>query len=152
MFNETLDDMDFGLTWGASHSLIQSVYITDLYFCTASLSDGNPMGIKITYTSLHHFSSTNDPVNKKNNQRKYVENDNLAGIIKGYMNGTADGKLGGLLYFRKEKIYCLVYAKTPNVSEDSNNGKNIIYMTTWKYENNLIANIKTIIVKTFKHL
>ena len=65
------------------------------------------------------------------------------------MNGTADGKLGGLIYFQNKKIYCLVYAKTPDISEDSNNGKNIIYMTTWKYENNIIANVKTIIVKTF---
>ena len=148
-FNKYLDDMDFGLTWGASGSLIQSVDINDVYFCTASLSDGHPMGIKITYTSLHHHSTDTDPVNKKYNQRKYIENDNLAGIIKGYMNGTADGKLGGLLYFKKEKIYCLVYAKTPDASGDSNNGKNIIYMTTWKFENKLIGNIKTIIVKSF---
>ena len=148
-FNKTFDDMEFGLTWGASHSLIQSVAINNLHFWTASLSDRYPMGIKITYTSLHHFSKTNDPINKKNNLREYVENDDIVGIIKGYMNGTADGRLGGLLYFEYRKIYCLVYAKTPDVSGDSNNGTNIIYMTTWRFEHNLITNIKTIVVKKF---
>ena len=69
-FNKTLDDMDFGLTWGASHSLIQSVAINNLHFWTASLSDRYPMGIKITYTSLHHFSTTNDPVNKKKKSKE----------------------------------------------------------------------------------
>ena len=148
-FDESLDDMDFGLTWGASHSLIQSATTDNNYLWTASLSDGNPMGIKVTYTSLHHFSTTIDPVNKKNNLREFVENDNLAGIIKGYMNGTADGKLGGILYFRHHGIYCLVHAKTPNVSEDNNNGKNIIRIITWKFENKTITNIKTKIIKTY---
>ena len=148
-FNKTLDDMDFGPTWGASHSLIQSAASDKIYLWTASLSDGHPMGIKITYTSEHFFSNTNDPINKKKNQREYVENDDLVGTIKGYMNGTVEGKLGGLLYFKHHKIYCLVYAKTPNVSEDSNNGKNIIYVTTWKFVNDNITNIKTITVKTY---
>ena len=42
-------------------------------------------------------------------------------------------KLGGLLYFEELELYCMVYAKTPNYSEDDKNGKNIIYMTTWKF-------------------
>ena len=61
------------------------------------------------------------------------------------MNGQADGKLGGLLYFEKSKIFCLVYAKTPN----ADTSKNAIYMTTWTFENNKIANKKTMTVKTF---
>ena len=148
-FDNTLGDMDFGETWGASHSLIQSVTADENYFWTAALSDAYPMGIKVVYTSKTQFSSSNDPVNKKKNQRIYTENDNLAGSIKGYMNGSADGKLGGLLYFEKYKIYCLVYAKTPVESNDSNNGKNIIYMTTWQFENNKITNNKTTEVKVF---
>ena len=40
------------------------------------------------------------------------------------MNDQAYGKLGGLLYFEKSGIYCLVYAKTPNNSSNSTNGKN----------------------------
>ena len=148
-FNNALNDMDFGITWGASHSLIQSVTADNNYFWTAALSDAYPMGIKVTYTSKTQFETTNDPINKKKNLRKSVANDNLAGKITGYMNGQADGKLGGLLYFEKSGIYCLVYAKTPNKSSDSNDGKNIIYMTTWKFENNKITNTKTISVKTF---
>ena len=61
------------------------------------------------------------------------------------MNGKADGKLGGILYFEKYGIYCLVYAKTP----DESNGKNAIYMTTWKFENEKITNNRTMTVKTF---
>ena len=67
----------------------------------------------------------------------------MAGYIKGYHNGGADGKLGGLLYFEKYGLYCLIYAKTPNYSNDAKNGKNIIYISTWKFENNSISNNKT---------
>ena len=52
-FDSSLNDMDFGLTWGASHSLIQSATADDLYFWTAALSDAYPMGIKVT---LHQES------------------------------------------------------------------------------------------------
>ena len=57
--------MDFGITWGASHSLIQSATADENYFLTAALSDGYPQGIKITYTSKTEFSSSFDPVNNK---------------------------------------------------------------------------------------
>ena len=36
-FDSSLNDMDFGLTWGASHSLIQSAVVDDLYLWTASI-------------------------------------------------------------------------------------------------------------------
>ena len=45
-FNDVLKDLDFGNTWGASHSLIQSITFDDLYFWTAALSDAYPEGIK----------------------------------------------------------------------------------------------------------
>ena len=149
-FSTDLKDIDYGCTWGASHSLIQSVTADDNYFWTAALSDAYPMGIKVVYTSKTQFSSWDkDAVANKNNARVYSVNEDLAGTITGYMNGSADGKLGGLLYFEKYNIYCLVYAKTPNPSEDSNKGKNVIYMTTWQFENNKITNEKTIEVKVF---
>ena len=110
-FNNLLNDMDFGITWGASHSLIQSVTADNNYFWTAALSDAYPMGIKVTYTSKTQFETTNDPVNKKKNLRKSVANDNLAGAITGYMNGQADGKLGGLLYFENPKYIALFMLK-----------------------------------------
>ena len=144
LFDSSLNDMDFGLTWGASHSLIQSAVADDLYFWTAALSDAYPMGIKVTYTSRLKFMSDKDPVNNKKNQREYVVNEKLAGTIKGNMAGEANGKLGGILYFKKHGIYCLVYAKTPNESD----GKNRIYMTTWKLENDKITNTKTMTIKT----
>ena len=46
-FNDLLRDMNFGVTWGASHSLIQSVAYTDNYFFSAALSDAYPMGINV---------------------------------------------------------------------------------------------------------
>ena len=149
-FNDALQDMDFGLTWGSSHSLIQSVTFDEYYFWTAALGDAYPEGIKIEYTSKRDFSNSYDPINKKYNLKDYAQNDSLAGNIKGYHNGSADGKLGGILYFENLGLYCLIYAKTPNVSEDEKNGKNIIYMTTWELSNKAITNIKTIEVKVFE--
>ena len=68
-FDNTLNDMDFGSTWGASHSLIQSVTADDNYFWTAALSDAYPMGIKVVYTSKTKFYNSNDPINNKKNIR-----------------------------------------------------------------------------------
>ena len=145
-FNDVLQDMDFRLTWVASHSLIQSITFDEYCFWTASLSDAYPFGIKVEYTSKRDFSNSYDSKNKKYNLRVYSGNDNLAGNIKGFKNDSADGKLGGILYFENLGLYCLVYAKTLNESEDDKNGKNIIYMTTWKFTNNEISveNIKEI--------
>ena len=77
----------------------------------------------------------------------------MAGYIKGDRNGHSDGKLGGILYFEKYNLYCLVYAKTPNHSTDEKNGKNIIYITTWEFEtkNESFINNKTIEIKVFEN-
>ena len=54
-FNNLLQDMNIGLHWGASHSLIQTGTFDEYNFCTASLSDGNPEGIKVIFTSKTEF-------------------------------------------------------------------------------------------------
>ena len=123
--------MNIGLNWGASHSLIQTGTFDENYFCTASLSDGSPKGIKVAYISKRDFKKEErdyDPIFKKYNSRAYYINNTLAGTITGYSNGSADGKLGGLIYFENLGIFCMVYAKTPNASDDNKNGKDIIYI------------------------
>ena len=156
-FNDALQDMDFGSNWGTSHSLIQSATFDDYYFLTAALGDGDPEGIRVIYTSKADIINDSvfyyDPINKKYNQRYFREYDNLDWYIKGYRNGRADGKLGGILYFEKYNLYCLIYAKIPNNSNDDKNGKNIIYITTWKFElkNETFSDIKTIEIKVFEN-
>ena len=141
-FNDILLDMNFGITWGASHSLIQSATFDNNYFWTAALSDAYPEGIKVEYTSKTELTSSFDAVNQKYNSILSGSTDQLAGYIKGYHTGPADGKLGGILYFEKYALYCLVFAKTPNYSDDdsSKNGKTIIFISTWKFEDKQIAN------------
>ena len=144
-FNDYLLDMDFGITWGASHSLIQSAtYDNKNHFWTAALSDAFPEGIKVEYTSKKKFSRSFDPVNKKYNSRISGSNSNLAGYIKGYHTGPADGKLGGILYFENYDLYCLVFANTPD-----DQGKIYIKITTWKFQNDKIVNNQTYIIKEF---
>jgi hypothetical protein len=151
-FNDYLLDMDFGETWGASHSLIQSATFDNKnHFWTAALSDAFPEGIKVEYTSKRDFTYEFDPVNNKYNSRSSGQNTDLAGYIKGYHTGPADGKLGGILYFENYDLYCLVYAKTPNYSEDpQKNDTSIIYVTSWKFENNRIINNQTYEIKIFE--
>ena len=147
-FNDLLEDIDFGITWGASHSLIQSGTIDDNYFWTASLCDAYPAGIKVQYTSKKEISSTNyDSINGKYNSRIANSIDSLAGYIYPYMDGRADGKLGGLLYYEKLGLYVLVYAKTP--VNGTTNPDNIIYATTWKFEDNKITSDEIKIIKNF---
>ena len=145
-FNDILTDMDFGITWGTSHSLIQSATFDENYFWTAALGDANPYGIRVEYTSKTEFNSDYDPINKKYNSRINSYNDALAGYIKGYANGLANGRLGGILHFSELGLYCLVYAKTPDVDK----GKHVIYLTTWKFIDNQITNIQTHVIKTLQ--
>ena len=149
-FNDALLDKDFGLIWGASHSLIQSATFDNDYFWSATLSDYYPQGIKVQYTSKREFQNNYDAVNQKHNIRYFGQNNNLAGFITGYKYGWADGKLGGILYFEKLELYCLVYAKTPNKSEDEKNGKTIIYITTWKFSDKEIKEEKVQEIKVFE--
>ena len=76
-------------------------------------------------------------------------NDNLAGYIKGYHYGWADGKLGGILYFEKFELYCLVYVKAKENTKDNENNINIISMTTWKFIDKKIEQITTKEIKSF---
>ena len=146
-FNDILTDMDFGITWGTSHSLILSATFDENYFWTAALGDANPYGIRVEYTSIKEFSNNfYDPIHKKYNSRIKSYNDALAGYIQGYRNGKADGRLGGILYFSELGLYCLVYAKTPDVDK----GKHVIYLTTWKFIDNQITNNQTYIIKTIE--
>ena len=149
-FNDLLRDMNFGETWGASHSLIQSVTYNDDYFLSAALSDAYPQGIKVQHTSKKDFLSYYDPVNKKKNSRVIGANSTLAGKITGNQRGNADGKLGGLLYFEKLGIFCLVYAKTPE-PEGKNKDKNVIYAATFIFNKNKTYTLtKTYEVKVFE--
>ena len=145
-FNDLLRDMYFGETWGASHSLIQSVTFNDDYFFSAALSDAYPKGISVEYTSKKEITNSYDSVNKKYNSRQNSKNTQLAGTITGYENGSADGKLGGIIYFEELGIFCMVYAKTP----DPSNGKNIIYATTWTFSNKAFNDIQTKEIKIFE--
>ena len=70
-FDEILLDLDFGETWGSSHSLIQSATFDNDYFWTATLSDAYPEGIKVIYTSKKHFTKQYDSINKKYSYTKY---------------------------------------------------------------------------------
>ena len=151
-FNDILLDMNFGITWGASHSLIQSATFNNNYFWTAALSDAYPEGIKVEYTSKTELTSSFDAVNQKYNSILSGSTDQLAGYIKGYHTGPADGKLGGILYFEKYALYCLVFAKTPNYSDDdsSKNGKTIIFISTWKFEDKQIAKNNIYEIKLFE--
>ena len=146
-FNDFLRDMNFGQTWGASHSLIQSVTSTDNFFFSAALGDAYPKGINVEYTSKKEFTKEYDPINQKYNSRLSAENETLAGKITGYENGSADGKLGGLIYFEKLKLFCLVYAKTPCPSDDKNKGKNVIFATTFTFSDKKYKNVKTYEIK-----
>ena len=64
-FNDNLEDIDFGIIFGASHSLIQSVTFDDNYFWTATLSDAYPQGIRVQYISKKEFQNNYDAVFKK---------------------------------------------------------------------------------------
>ena len=120
------------------------------YFLTAALWNNKTQGIEVQYTSKREFDKSFDSVNKKYNSRVVNISDTLAGYFNISGNGSINGELGGILYFEKYNLYCLVYAKTPNYSNDSEkNGTNIIFITTWNFENNKISNNITYEIKIF---
>ena len=72
IFDDVLQDLDFGCSLGTTHSLIQSAIFDEYYFWTASLGDGYPERINVMFTSKINISSDfYDPINKKYNQRYY---------------------------------------------------------------------------------
>ena len=146
-FNDGLQDVDYGCGFGTSHSLISSITFDEYDVYTASLTDSNNTeGINILITSKRDFRVTYndyDPINKKYNYRNWNSIKILPIKIEGNRGGRADGRLGGILYFEKYELYCLVYAKTPKEQND----KKTIYMTTWKNENDKVVNNKTIEIK-----
>ena len=117
-FNDGLQDMDFGCSFCSSHSLISSVTFDEYYFYTATLSDNNKEGIKIIATSKRDFQDTYDPINKKYKFRKFKKI--YSEYIEGNRGGIAYGKLGGILYFEKYELYCLIYAKIPEKGLEKN--------------------------------
>ena len=143
-FNDWLQDVDYGCGFGASHSLISSVTFDEYNVYTASLTDSNDTeGINILSTSKRDFQvtyNTYDPINKRYNYKNWDRIKILPIKIEGNRGGIAYGRLGGILYFEKYELYCLVYAKTPK----DNNEKHKIYMTTWKIENDKVVNNRTI--------
>ena len=114
---------------GVSHSLIQSVTADYLSFWIAVLSDAYPEGINAEYTSKKNFYTSSyycAHANIKYNSRIGTENDELAGYITLFHDGKSDGKLGGILYYEKPRLYVMVYKKTPVASTEENNVK-ILY-------------------------
>ena len=110
-FNDVLQDLDFGTGFWASHSLISSITFDKYNFYTISLCDSNGEGIIIIGTPKRDFQVTYNPydlVNKKYNYRNY----NLIRVLPEYFGGdragVAYGRLGGILYFQKDELYCLV--------------------------------------------
>ena len=152
-FGDALQDINFVVYFWTIHSLIQSANFDEYYFWLASLGDGFPEGINILYASKTKFFNDYEPINKKNNLRYAKAFNNMAGYIKGDKKGNADGKLGGILYFEKYNIYCLIYAKTPNHSTVEKDGKNIIYIITWTFERKIeiYTNFKTLKLKIFEN-
>ena len=148
-FNDLLRDMNFGQTWGASHSLIQSATYNNDFFFTASLSDSYPQGILVQHTSKKEFDNEFDKVNKVNNKeniRVNGKNGTLAGKITG-TQGYSYGRLGGLLFFEKLGIFCLVYAKAPD-PKGVNKYKDVIYVITFTFDKNNTDKTKYSVNKT----
>ena len=144
-FNDLLKDMDFGEIWGSSHSLVQSATFDEFYFVTAVLGDAYPEGILVTYTSKTNFSDSYDSINKKYNSRIYKSTAALTTYIKGYMNGNSDGMLGGIVYFEKLGLYCIVYANCPY--KDGN--KTVLNVTTWKFVDGEFTSVNIKLIKQF---
>ena len=152
-FNDLLEDIDFGWGWGTSHSLSQSATFDEKNYISASLNDAISAGINVYYLSKTEFLNNNnyyyDPVNKKYNLRSSFGFSNLTGYMRGYKGMFPMSRMGGILYFESIKKYCLVYAKTPNYSNDDKNNTNIIYLTAWELKDKKLSNNKTIEVKVF---
>ena len=86
--NDILRDIDYGNTWGTSHTLIQSATYDENFFITAALSDP---GLNVYYTSKTEFdlfwNHYYDAVEKRFNVRKYFGSSYLVGKMTGSNTG-----------------------------------------------------------------
>ena len=70
----------------------------------------------------------------------------MAGKITG-TSGYAYGRIGGLLFFEKLGIFCLVYAKAPD-PKGVNKYKDVIYVITFTFDKNNTDKTKYSVNKT----
>ena len=133
-FNDKLNDVDLAINWGSSHSLTQCVTADSRYFWTVSLGDAYPQGLYFSYVSKKNFSSTLDGINKKY-RRKYTSNSNIVSTIKGVPTGRSNGKLGGIMYFKKYDMYAVVFSDT----NDDTSNRHGLYYVTWKLNDDSIS-------------
>ena len=148
-FNDLLEDIDFGWSWLTSHSITFSATFDENYFISASLNDyENGPWVNVIYTSKTEFKTNRyyyDKVNKKYNLRETFGSSELTGKMKGYKGAFPWARMGRIIYFDTLKIYCLVYAKTPDIDKNTT----VIYLTKWELKNKQIVNNQTLEVKVF---
>ena len=147
-FNDLLEDIDFGWSWLTSHSITFTATYDENYFISASLNDAVSPWVNVIYTSKTEFDTSPyeyDSVNKKYNLRITFGSSKLTGKMKGLDGAFPFSRIGRILYFEGLKLYCLVYAKTPDLDKNTT----VIYLTTWELKNKQIVNNKTLTVKIF---
>ena len=147
-FNDLLEDIDFGWSWLTSHSITFTATYDENYFISASLNDAVSPWVNVIYTSKTEFDTSPyeyDSVNKKYNLRITFGSSSLTGKMKGLDGAFPYSRIGRILYFESLKLYCLVYAKTPDLDKNTT----VIYLTTWELKNKQIVNNKTLTVKIF---
>lgn len=108
LLDENGDDIKWGVTWGSSHSLIQSLLFDGKRFIFASLGDAFPQNINVHYHYIDYESSGTDFYTGRKIRIDYGNKNIYDGSMKGTQTGNSSGRLGGLL-FNGEK-YAVVYS------------------------------------------
>ena len=147
-FNDVLEDIDFGWSWFTSHSITFTATYDENYYISASLNDDDAPKVNIIYTSKTEFETSPykyDSVNKKYNLRMHFCFNNLTGKIKGFNGAMPYSRIGRILYFETLQLYCLAYAKTPDLDKNTT----VLYLTTWELKDKQIVNNQTLAVKIF---
>ena len=87
------ENADYAWSWGASHSLIQSIIYDGRYFVTASLGDIYPENIRVCFIKPNDYQSKS--LRSLNSVCKDIVE---KGKIPGAGNGDTCGNLGGLFF------------------------------------------------------
>ncbi|MCP3685536.1 MAG: hypothetical protein GY861_23040 [bacterium] len=145
-FDESGRNERYGWSWGASHSLIQSIHYDGNLFVTASLGDMFPKNIKICAADPRQETGFDKTRNTNAAYKIWCKNLIEDGEgINGNGTGKACGRLGGIM--RLGKKYAVAYARSPCTVRDyygktQSSKRNEIGIVTFEINGTSFTNFK----------
>lgn len=139
-FNLSGKDEKIAFSWGASHSLSQSLVFNGQYAFSSSLGDAYPLNIRFVRSEISLSNGDVDGKTGLYNRLDYVANSSLLeGTIPGNGGGLSCGRMGIINVFDDGGFNAIAYARRPCTTtfQGASKSSSIDMIGLTFYDNNL---------------